>query len=556
MKKEVVYFLLFILLSQFVAAATEIFSGKVITDADVSADGLIFKFKYDQNLNKAFAQTPTTNMIIDNGACKSNIEYRVCINGANFSHKNITTYVFYYEVDVTISKLTGSLSVDSKVKSGTLLQGESTDLTITLTNPTNLEVTSINYNLDLSSFIIKEVKGCTFNGYQLAWKGFLKPNYDHTCTATVIADNGGTYSLAGNITYFNGVESVQETTPSVAITVLQKQLEINQIIDSYIEVNHPFYYNLSLKNNNEDEDISPFITLELPRHIVVLKDKSGFTNSNNNLKKNLILKPETGKNFSLLLEARAGGGYILKQDFDYTIKNLRNSIQNSTVIDAVDPKPLINLTTEYSELLPGQKFIVIVKISNPSKFFDFTDVKSRLNVPYNMEVQQDLAKIKPNQSYIAMSNNFIVPKDLTSINEDILKIYVTADYTINGGQKSINHTKDIKLKLSAPPSSGTESIKSEVQSSQDTETEETIIGLSEPEDESEEEITTIVEDLTPEKSKLDLLNRKLLLLVAIIFIALFLVPFIIYKIRKRKKQAQQQENLLNVGETDNKPKDI
>src|SRR3989344_4064289 len=102
-------------------AETKIFSGNVVTDTDKVIDGGTFRFTYDERSNKVFVQTPAGGLIVDNGACKPNDVFRVCINSANFSYKNITTYVYYYEVDTTIYKLTGSLSANSKSVLTTLL---------------------------------------------------------------------------------------------------------------------------------------------------------------------------------------------------------------------------------------------------------------------------------------------------------------------------------------------------------------------------------------------------------------------------------------------------
>ncbi|MBI3034878.1 hypothetical protein HYY71_01015, partial [Candidatus Woesearchaeota archaeon] len=114
MKNLIVFILMFILILQIAHAETKIFSGVVTTDSDQAIDGSTFRFKYDENSNKAFVDTPAGGLIVENGACKPNNVFRVCINRANFSYKNITTYVFYYDIDATIYKLTGSLSASSK----------------------------------------------------------------------------------------------------------------------------------------------------------------------------------------------------------------------------------------------------------------------------------------------------------------------------------------------------------------------------------------------------------------------------------------------------------
>src|SRR3989344_6076992 len=141
-------------------AETKIFSGNVVTDTDKVIDEGTFRFTYDERSNKVFVQTPAGGLIVENGACKPNAVFRVCINRANFSHKNITTYVYYYEVNADIYKLTGSLSAAGKAALSTLLQGESTDFTVTITNPTDFEITNIVFSYDLEPFYILEAKGC------------------------------------------------------------------------------------------------------------------------------------------------------------------------------------------------------------------------------------------------------------------------------------------------------------------------------------------------------------------------------------------------------------
>ena len=143
MKKLIIFFSILILLLPIATAETLIFSGKVITDTDKIINNGIFRFTYDDKNNKVFAQTPAGNLIVENGFCRLNSLFKVCINRANFSYKNITTYVYYYELDLNVYKLTGSLSAASKLTPNTLLQGESSEFIMTITNPTDFEITNI-----------------------------------------------------------------------------------------------------------------------------------------------------------------------------------------------------------------------------------------------------------------------------------------------------------------------------------------------------------------------------------------------------------------------------
>src|SRR3989338_8368283 len=339
--KNIMFLFMLILLLPVTFAETQIFSGKAITDSDKITDGGIFRFTYDERSNKVFVQTPAGGLIVDNGACKPNDVFRVCINSANFSYKNITTYVYYYEIDATIYKLTGSLSANSKSVLTTLLQGESTDITVTITNPTDFDITNIVFNYDIYNFSIKEVKGCELNEKQMLWKGSLQSKYDKICTAIIAAEKEGAYNLAGNLSYFNGFETEKKTTDALTIKVLPKQLKANYVIDKDIEVKKPFYINISLQNIHTSEDIGAFTAIKLPTHILLIKDIPAFNKEARVLKHSLILKPGYIMNYSLYLEALSEGKEPINYNFAYTIKGISDVIENNTfILRLMDVAPL------------------------------------------------------------------------------------------------------------------------------------------------------------------------------------------------------------------------
>ncbi|MBI2660586.1 hypothetical protein HYX07_05480 [Candidatus Woesearchaeota archaeon] len=341
MKNLIVFILILFLMPQIAHAETKIFSGTVITDSDKVIDGSTFRFKYDESSKKAFVDTPAGGLIVENGACKPNNVFRVCINRANFSYKNITTYVYYYEVDTTIYKLTGSLSSSSKAMLSSLLQNEATEITIAITNPTDFDISNIAFNYNLQNFSAIGAKGCELNGNILGWKGSLQSKYDKTCTATIYSGKEGKYGLSGNLSYFNGYEMEKKTTDSLPITVLPKQLKVSQILDKNIEVKKPFYLNLSLQNMHPSEEINGFSTITLPSHVSLIKETPTFEKSARILKRALILNPNTGVNYSFYLEKSSEGKEPIKLRFNYAIKNINEETENSTFVDVISPEPAI-----------------------------------------------------------------------------------------------------------------------------------------------------------------------------------------------------------------------
>ena len=110
MKKAIIFFSILMLILPIAYSETQIFSGSVITGHDKVIDGNNFKFTYDEASNQTFVQTPTQNLIVKNKQCNSNGVFKVCVHSADYYDRNITTYETYYQLSVTISKLTSSLT--------------------------------------------------------------------------------------------------------------------------------------------------------------------------------------------------------------------------------------------------------------------------------------------------------------------------------------------------------------------------------------------------------------------------------------------------------------
>ena len=535
MKTIAVIFFVFILLSAMAYAETEIFSGTVITGTDKVVDGGIFRFAYDEPSNQVFVQTPATSLIVENGKCKSSSVFRVCINRANFSYKNITTYEYYYEIDAVIYKLTGSLSTNSKITQSDLLQKEPAEFTITITNPTEFDINNILYKEDLTPFSITEVKGCNLEGNQITWQGALQSKYHNTCTAKIFSEEKGAYALSGSLSYFNGFENENKTTDSVTIKVLPHQLGINQIIDKDIQVKQPFYINVSLQNINSEERIDLAMDIELPSNINLLKIKPGLSRDFNFLKYSLFLEPGEYFNYSMYLEASNIADNPIVQKFDYSIKGIKYVLQNYTFLKPPELEPIINLSSEYAELLPGQKFIVIAKIRNPSKFYELTDIKAKLNAPHNNETIQSLDRLKPNESYPIISNTLIAPNAAELDGSNSINISLNIDYKSSGISKSLTKSLEIKITSLNETSSNATATKEIIQTAQETRTEEK---AAEARNQTEQSplITSPIEKI---KSSLSI--KEILLMGIVVFLVFVVASFVINRIRKRKKGRNELE---------------
>ena len=543
MKKIIINFLLFVVILHAVSAETKIFSGTVITDSEKIADGYKFSFEYDESSKKAFATTPSTNMIIDYGACKSNNIFRICINSANFSHRNITTYKSYYELKVDIYKLTGSLSATMEATSTKLIQQEQTNVTITITNPTNLDVTDIDLSFDQSNFSVIEAKGCTLSGGKVSWKGSLKPNYDKECIVVMAApQKDGTYTISGKLSYLNGFDKETKTLDSLPITVLPKQLKFIGIISndtdfSRLEVGDSFHLNASIQNINDLENLYVKAAVSIPSNAILLKDLQFFDKNGGMLERNFVLKPRQFFNYSIYLKATVNGSGRLVNSFDYEIKNLRESIENLTMVESTEPKPIADIIPEYNAIVPGQKFIIVAKLSNPSRKYSFTQITSRLDVPFSDEIVQKLDRLAPNQSYVMISKVFLLPMDAELQGEE-LKITMNTEYTLGEVSKLINASVDIAVNRTLNSNSAPESPDlNEVAKKNPEFNEAQQQASTEPEADSakpaEAQAPLEIKD-SIDSAKTDFSSPKIWIILASIFALIFVVPALIYSARKKK----------------------
>lgn len=568
MRKIIINFFILALFLQIVNAETQIFSGKVITDTDKAIEGGIFRFTYDDKSNKVFVQTPFTNLIVDNGFCKSNAVFKVCINRANFSHKNITTYVYYYEIDATIYKLTGSLSASGKVVLNKLLPSETTDFSISIKNPTDFDITNIFYQQNFTGFTLANVKGCEADENRLSWQGSLYSKYDKVCTATIIADKEGAYSLAGSLSYFNGYENEKKSTDTISITVLPRQLKTTHFITKDVEVKRPFYINISLQNIHKDEKIDGTTTIEIPNGINLVKNVEGFSRDFNILKQNFVLEPSSFKNYSFYLEATSETDKPIKQTFDYSIKTIRDKIENNTFVNPLEPKPIINFSSELAELTPGKNFIVIAKIKNPSKIHSLADIEAKLNAPFNDEIVRNLDKLLPNESYTIISNVLSLPRTIPAMDKFTTNLEISYDFY---GIKSINKSIDLKVKYDSiniiPPTEPiAEPIKENV-SANKTETQQTAQAQSQQVEQNfsqaikfgddGQQILTIAEELSLGIGQKSLLFGALIFMAVLILVLASIIIRIAIKI-KREWQSEEKSSddmqLTGVNFAKQKPK--
>lgn len=271
----------------------------------------------------------------------------------------------------------------------------------------------------------------------------------------------------------------------------------------------------------------------MPSNIALLKDAAGFSKEFNVLRRSFILEHGSIFNYSLYLEASSEGDNPIKQGFSYTIKGINDKVENDTFVNPLEPKPIINFTAEYAELLPEQKYVVIAILKNPSKVHELTEIKAKLNAPYSNEIEQSLNKLMPNESYQIISNTLIAPKSSelgVEAGNKTINLTLNVEYKFYGVAKSLN--KFLELKIKQEQAKNVATTINETKVANETKANETV-AESQSGNKTNEQVTTM-----PVKPK-PKFNKKNIFVGASIFITILLVTVVVIKIRKRKKGAEE-----------------
>ena len=198
------------------------------------------------------------------------------------------------------------------------------------------------------------------------------------------------------------------------------------------------------------------------------------------------------------------------------------------------------MASEYSEISPGQKFIVSAKLTNPSTVYTLEDIQSKLSIPYLNGVSQNLKQLGPNESYTIISNAFILSDG--SYPQDYLKINLEVAYTLNDIQRTLNKSIEVKIRQKnemsnsvLPPNSTASAAQAQAAAQQNQ-------NAAVPQQQTQQSVpppppAQVTEDkLNLPKPKLDFSDRRVLIIIGVLFALLFIVPSVIYKIKKNRKQ--------------------
>ena len=228
---------------------------------------------------------------------------------------------------------------------------------------------------------------------------------------------------------------------------------------------------------------------------------------------------------------------------------MRDKIENSTYFASEELKPIIELSSEYPILAAGQKFILFVKIKNPNLLNRITDIKAKLNVPYNEEVAQSLSILMPNETYPIINSRLEIPKsaDIGPGNQTI-QINVSIEYKFYDALKSVNKSFELKIKQEQKAILSADNATNATLNISDIKKEENVQSTAietKPANKTSVQ-TPQVKDLNVEETTIsESFNKESLYMVAVILTIFVAITITISKIRKKTAGVESDKNASN-----------
>ena len=219
--------------------------------------------------------------------------------------------------------------------------------------------------------------------------------------------------------------------------------------------------------------------------------------------------------------------YTITKRFAYVIMGVEDAIEDKTLIGLLEQKPIIDFTSESAEVSPGQKFVVIAKIKNPSLIYEMKDINADLYATYNNKTGQKLSKLNPGQEYAIINNTLTAPsnEDLAKSGNKTIKLKLNIEYNSKNATKSLEST--LELKIIQEASNKTAAV-IETKNQSVNKTSEAFA----------------IKDLPKQKPKQGFFNKEILFFIIMVLASFLVVFFVIINVKRRKKGGIDYEKFL------------
>ncbi len=395
MKKIVAMILLVLLIpSAYALFKTTEYTGLVIHGKTVEAVGKQFTFKYDFYSKRALVESDVSSYIVPELGCESKNNIEVCIGEIEFAYRNATTLFDMYESTVTIYTITSDIEITHEIGEDSLTQGELTRGTISFENKGDVSATNFHTSIPIpEQLAVVGSEKCIIKENHLVLDTTINPTNKIICRYDLKAISPGSFSLTANISYFNGVASVEEKS-TVSGKVNNASIQLTKASEQQLYFNEESIVVFELKNINTADDIlvSPF-EITIPADLALSKIPDELTKNGNKLTWSDTLESKESINFTLSIIPKKTGSVQFKTLAKYQEKDLSKSSERIFEIPVGCMCPIIENALKETE----KGALVTILLINPNQKEKFVSISAKYkSIDGTISGSKEAAFLDPN----------------------------------------------------------------------------------------------------------------------------------------------------------------
>ncbi len=427
------YILVLMLLFLPIVYGSEIFSGDVEDQESWEAGGHTFKADYNIGNAKLLFEIDNLREILEVAECAYRDNIKVCFDDVEL---DVTDTV--ESITVSIYDITPSIEITRTFSDTSLLLGDDTEVTVTLTNDGDAVATNVVYTDSYPSSI--EVR--SFDSNSAIWAGSISSGESESFKYKLRAKSVIEYESVATVSHVYDGKKITDESDSETIEVkapYELDIELNK---ERAKRNELVLLNITFENKDDTDDLI-IHDLEIKQSYLVKVNEfsDGFSEAEGVYTYSGIINEDDSESFMVKLYSGRNAEHYIDISYDFKIGNIivKDNIKKEFEVGLSSVYAVINVTPE--KVLAGDSLAVKVQLKNDGE----TSVTGA-----DVKIESDLFDV------VESNDNTVAAGGLKSIldnkpnvpeveSETTYNIKVTGSYVEDGETYSFENNKEVVI---------------------------------------------------------------------------------------------------------------
>ena len=392
-----------------------VYSGTVKDGHVVEISGKNFEFRVDSVSSKAIVSIDSSGIIIKSKECRIKDNFDVCIKNISFSHRNMTSYIDLYQVEVEIYRIKSNVDVAHTIDKSSILIDEEATAELSVENTADITAKDFTATIPIPSpILVTETDGCEKSFTSIVFKEDIHPRQIKKCTYKIKGISGDEFELTADASYFDGIETVSADSDPVSVKVYNHSLKISsELKRSKFDIDESSNLTINVENINDQYELAvTAFNIKIPGNFLIIKTPKDAVRNNQVLSWSGSLSSKEKKSFVVGLQARRTGNYTVAAEASYKISKFLRGTDHKPTIEVSCDCPYIYREISPEKYLPGQKILLRAFLMNPDNSRSFSNLKLNYvtSVPELQDFSTTYTEIKPKENIKIFDSSFDAPE--------------------------------------------------------------------------------------------------------------------------------------------------